>query len=72
MEVGQITQVLSDAVTKAHFVARIAEKSEPDYTKMSDSEILAFRSTIERNKSFQAIYRWTYYEISKRRNLVVK
>ncbi len=72
MEVGQISTVLSDAVTKSHFVVRVVEKAEPDFTKMTDSEILSFRSSIERNKSFQAVYRWTYYEISRRCNLVVK
>jgi hypothetical protein len=72
MEPGQITQVMTDAMTKTHLIARMVERTEPDYSKMSDGDLLAVRNQTERAGQYQPIQRWLFSEISRRRDLKVQ
>jgi hypothetical protein len=71
MDAGQITQVMTDASTRTHFIVRIAEKTEPDYAKMSDGDLLAVKAQTERARAYQPIQRFQYADISRRRQLAI-
>jgi hypothetical protein len=72
MEPGQITQVMTDAASKTQVIARVAERAEPDYSKMSDGDLLAIRAQTERAQSYQPVQRWQFADISRRRDLKVE
>jgi hypothetical protein len=72
MEPGQVTSVLTDVTTKSQIIAKMAERAEPDYSKMSDGELLAIRSQTERAKSYQPVQRWQFGDISRRRDLKIE
>jgi hypothetical protein len=72
MEVGNVSSILTDAATKTPLIARMAERAEPDYSKMSESDLLSMRSQAERINQYKPIQRWLYAEISKRRDLQIQ
>jgi hypothetical protein len=71
MDAGQITQVMTDANSRTHFIVRLTEKSEPDYSKMSDGDLLAIKAQTERARAYQPIQRFQYADISRRRDLKI-
>ena len=71
MDAGAVSSVLTDQATKCHFIVRVAEKAEPDYSKMSDGELLQMKAQLERARSYQPVQRWQYADISRRRDLKV-
>lgn len=70
-EPGQVTAPMVDPQGKTIYIARLVERLEPNYADMTDSELVYFRTIAERTAHYQSNYRWYYYEISKRRNLVI-
>jgi hypothetical protein len=71
MDVGTISSVLTDQGSRCHFIVRVSEKSEPDYQKMTDGELLQMRAQLERARSYQPVQRWQYADISRRRDLKI-
>ena len=70
-DAGQVTAPMVDPAGKSLFIARLIERIEPNFSTMSDSDLVYFRTIAERTAHYQSNYRWYYYEISKRRNLVL-
>jgi hypothetical protein len=64
-----VTPVLIDHGTRSQLIARLVERSEPDYSAMSDGELLAIRSQTERANAHKPLQRWLFSEISRRREL---
>jgi hypothetical protein len=71
MEPGTVSQVLTDSASRTHFILYMAERAEPDYSTMSDGDLLQMRSQTERARMFQPVQRWQYQDISRRRDLRV-
>jgi hypothetical protein len=72
MEPNTVSQVLTDAATRTHYIVRLVERSEPDYKTVPEGELLAIRSQTERGRMFQPIQRWQYQDIMRRRDLKVQ
>jgi hypothetical protein len=68
MEPGQVSPILSDTVTNTHFVVRLKSRAEPDFTAMPVVEYHQRRSILERNAVFSSGFRWSYFQVQKRRN----
>jgi hypothetical protein len=67
MSEGQVSEVLSDVVTRCHFVVKVLAKAEPEFSMMTPADYHQRKITVERQKGFQVAYRWTFNELQKRR-----
>lgn len=69
MPIGSVSQVVSDGGTKSHYLMKLAERKEPDFSKISESDYLRLRGQAERTVGQQAMSRNMYHELSRRMNL---
>jgi hypothetical protein len=68
MEVDQISPILSDTVTNAHYIVKLIGKEEPTFEMMPVVEYHQRRLALERQLMYTSTYRWTSFQVQKRRN----
>jgi hypothetical protein len=69
LEPGSVSQPLNDPSTKTHVIYKIAERAEPDFASISESDYIQMRATAERDLSYRTSTKFMFHEISQRLQL---
>lgn len=61
LQVGQVTQLMTDSVLRCHAVCQVTSREEPDFEDMPAIEFHQKRVALERQVAYQTTYQWTGY-----------
>ena len=63
-----VSPILSDVVTRTHFIVKVVAKDEPPFERMSPVDYHQRRMAAERQSTFTTNYMWTGFQAQRRLN----